>query len=490
MFVFGDSLVDNGNNNNLYSFAKANYFPNGIDFYQGPSGRFCNGKTAVDMLGEMLGLPYLPTFVQSKSNVSAILSGVNYASAAGGILDETGQQAGGRFSLSQQVMNFKSNMNDLRNEMGPNNLTQYLAKSIVLMVLGSNDYLNNYLQPKSYNSSQNYTPQAYADLLLNHYTRQILALHSVGLRKFFLAGIGPLGCTPYYLAQNRTPPGQCVSSVNEILGLFNVGLKSLVDQLNGNHTGAIFLYGNAYGAIGDMINNPSTYGTGGARPMRDPPTAGVHSSTILGENADPSSFLHDRVSEAANPSRNETDRLALIAFKGEIYVHPNGVLSSWNDSLHFCMWDGVTCSKRHPQRVTALNLTRQKLGGYLSPHIGNLSFLSYIKLSNNNFQGQIPEEIGHLQRLPYLDLGNNSLNGEIPINLRQCSELRILGLYGNKFAVRIPLELGSLSKLTWLDLNTNSLIGHIPHALGNHSSLIGLSLYINELDGNIPQDLG
>ncbi|RWR91206.1 GDSL esterase/lipase [Cinnamomum micranthum f. kanehirae] len=189
-----------------------------------------------------------------------MLSGVNYASAAGGILGETGQHLGGRFSLSQQVMNFESNVNDLRNEMGPNNFTQYLAKSIALMVMGSNDYLMNYLLPYLYNSSHNYTPQGYADHLLNHYTRQILALHSVGLRKFFLAGLGPLGCIPYQLALNQTPPGQCVSGVNEIVGLFNVGLKSLVDQLNGNHTGAIFLYGNAYGAVGDMLNNPSVYG--------------------------------------------------------------------------------------------------------------------------------------------------------------------------------------------------------------------------------------
>ena len=59
MFVFGDSLVDNGNNNNLYSLAKANYFPYGIDFYQGPSGRFSNGKTAVDMWGNILSNDYL-----------------------------------------------------------------------------------------------------------------------------------------------------------------------------------------------------------------------------------------------------------------------------------------------------------------------------------------------------------------------------------------------------------------------------------------------
>lgn len=52
MFVFGDSLVDNGNNNNLKTLAKANYYPYGIDFYQGTTGRFCNGRLLIDMLGK------------------------------------------------------------------------------------------------------------------------------------------------------------------------------------------------------------------------------------------------------------------------------------------------------------------------------------------------------------------------------------------------------------------------------------------------------
>lgn len=51
MFVFGDSLIDNGNNNDLPSFAKANYFPYGIDFNAGPTGRFSNGYTMVDEIG-------------------------------------------------------------------------------------------------------------------------------------------------------------------------------------------------------------------------------------------------------------------------------------------------------------------------------------------------------------------------------------------------------------------------------------------------------
>lgn len=54
LFVFGDSLIDNGNNNNIPSFAKANYFPYGIDFNGGPTGRFCNGLTMVDGIGTFL----------------------------------------------------------------------------------------------------------------------------------------------------------------------------------------------------------------------------------------------------------------------------------------------------------------------------------------------------------------------------------------------------------------------------------------------------
>lgn len=49
-FVFGDSLVDVGNNNYIISISKANYPPNEIDFGK-PTGRFTNGRTISDILG-------------------------------------------------------------------------------------------------------------------------------------------------------------------------------------------------------------------------------------------------------------------------------------------------------------------------------------------------------------------------------------------------------------------------------------------------------
>ncbi|KAH6833957.1 GDSL-like Lipase/Acylhydrolase superfamily protein [Perilla frutescens var. hirtella] len=262
LFVFGDSLVDNGNNNFLSSIAKSNYYPYGIDSPRGvATGKFSNGDTFVDYLGAWLGLPAPPPFADPTTTGARILGGVNYASAAAGILDETGQHYGQRYSLSQQVMNFETTVRQLR-PMIPN-LSRYLSKSIAVLVFGSNDYINNYLLPTLYPSRFFYNSTQFATLLLNHYERQLLALYAVGLRKFVLPGVGPLGCIPNQLATASPPPlpGRCVDSVNQMLGDFNRGLVSLVDTMNnGSLPGSMFVYGNTYSALGDILNNPARYG--------------------------------------------------------------------------------------------------------------------------------------------------------------------------------------------------------------------------------------
>ncbi|XP_058111488.1 probable LRR receptor-like serine/threonine-protein kinase At3g47570 [Magnolia sinica] len=188
---------------------------------------------------------------------------------------------------------------------------------------------------------------------------------------------------------------------------------------------------------------------------------------------------------------NETDHLALLHFKDLITDGPLHSLSSWNHTLHFCRWQGVTCGGRsHPQRVAALNLTNKNLVGPISPFIGNLTFLKRIDLANNSFSGPIPEQMGQLFRLQFLRLPNNTLTGEIPTNLTYCSKLEFLALQRNQLSGRIPTEIGSLLKLTVLVLGENNLTGSIPLSLGNLSSLTILYLSRNSLDGSIPDDLG
>lgn len=60
MFIFGDSVVDVGNNNNLETIVKSNFPPYGRDFNSSthPTGRFCNGKLASDFTGKYSFVQY------------------------------------------------------------------------------------------------------------------------------------------------------------------------------------------------------------------------------------------------------------------------------------------------------------------------------------------------------------------------------------------------------------------------------------------------
>ncbi|GFZ08710.1 leucine-rich repeat protein kinase family protein [Actinidia rufa] len=219
---------------------------------------------------------------------------------------------------------------------------------------------------------------------------------------------------------------------------------------------------------------------------------------------------------------NETDREALLAIKAMISGDPLGALSLWNDSVHFCTWQGVICGLRH-QRVTILNMSSMGLVGSVSPHIGNLTFTRIIYLNDNNFHGIIPQETGRLFRLRFIGFANNSFQGPIPMNLGKlsgldilsapnnafgtngggnelrnfltsisnCSNLRILILTSNDFTGSLPHSIANLStKLTTLRLNKNYISGSIPHGIENLASVSSLQLAENSLEGSIPDSIG
>ncbi|KAI5335896.1 hypothetical protein L3X38_026030 [Prunus dulcis] len=170
-------------------------------------------------------------------------------------------------------------------------------------------------------------------------------------------------------------------------------------------------------------------------------------------------------------------------------ARPNSVLSSWNESIHFCQWQGITCGRRH-QRVTGLHLHSQQLAGSISPYVGNLSFLKELILSNNSFTNEMPPQIGQMRRLQSLILANNSLSGEIPANISSCFNLIEIHLGGNKLVGKIPNTLGSLSKLEKLGLYKSFLTGTMPPSFGNLSFLVSFVALENFLNGSIPESLG
>ncbi|KAL7169707.1 hypothetical protein ACSBR2_034692 [Camellia fascicularis] len=184
---------------------------------------------------------------------------------------------------------------------------------------------------------------------------------------------------------------------------------------------------------------------------------------------------------------NETDHLAMLSMKAQITHDPMLVTSSWNDSLHFCQWEGVSCGRRH-QRVISLNLASRNLEGSISPSIGNLSFLRIVNLSNNSFQGEIPCEMGRLFRLQVLDLNGNLFGGQIPASLSNCSNLRVLRLSNNKLIGNLPKD--AFTQLVQLHMSSNNLLGSIPPSFGNLSTLKLFLAQKNLLEGSILDSLG
>ncbi|XP_020082135.1 GDSL esterase/lipase 7 isoform X1 [Ananas comosus] len=260
MFIFGDSLIDNGNNNYIPSIAKANYFPYGIDVGI-PTGRFCNGLTVTDYGARYLGLEFPPPYLSLSSGTAAILRGVNYASAAAGILDDTGRNYGSRVTFNGQIELFAKTLMLQLPLLIPNSeaLSQYIANSLFVINIGSNDYINNYLLPNLYTSSRTYSGDEFAQLLIANFATQLEALYKLGARKMLLVGIGPLGCIPSQLSINNST-GACVERINELVMAFNKRLVPVMLELNSTLPGSFFVYENTYDSFYDIIKNPSKYG--------------------------------------------------------------------------------------------------------------------------------------------------------------------------------------------------------------------------------------
>ncbi|CAL5322649.1 unnamed protein product [Camellia sinensis] len=205
---------------------------------------------------------------------------------------------------------------------------------------------------------------------------------------------------------------------------------------------------------------------------------------------------------------NITDQLALLALKSQITDDPFKLFTSWNDSVHFCQWNSVTCGHRHchshRQRVVLLDLRSLKLSGNISPYIGNLNFLRAVHLQNNSFVHIIPPELGRLRRLEVLHLNNNSISGEmlltttwwgnflegIPSSYGNLSYLQKFSAAENNFQGSIPDAFGRLTNLNIIAVAVNNLSRTIPASIFNLSAIRVFDVAVNHIRGSLPSKIG
>ncbi|KAG5055447.1 hypothetical protein JHK85_007957 [Glycine max] len=193
-FVFGDSLVDSGNNNYLPTISKR--------------------------IGSEPTLPYM----SPKLNGQKLLVGANFASAGIGILNDTGIQFVGIIRMFQQFELFEQYQQRLSAVIGAKRAKKVVNEALVLMTLGGNDFV---ITPRS----RQFTVPDFSRYLISQYRRILMRLYELGARRVLVTGTGPLGCVPSQLAM-RSSNGECLAELQQATQIFNPLLDNMTKDLN------------------------------------------------------------------------------------------------------------------------------------------------------------------------------------------------------------------------------------------------------------------
>ncbi|KAL9660237.1 hypothetical protein QQ045_025050 [Rhodiola kirilowii] len=172
-------------------------------------------------------------------------------------------------------------------------------------------------------------------------------------------------------------------------------------------------------------------------------------------------------------------------------------------------WCQALSSSTHLLQV--LNLHYCGLLGPIHDSLQNLTYLSIVDISYNNFSGAIPYGVfATLENLTSLSLRGCPFNGVFPHTMLQFPTLRFLDLSWNdkseaspsitfrnssletlrlhrtRFSKTIPESIGEAKMLSYLDLRFCNLSGQIPKSISQLEHLVHLDMSNNNLDGHIP----
>uniref|UniRef100_A0A2N9GVI7 GDSL esterase/lipase n=1 Tax=Fagus sylvatica TaxID=28930 RepID=A0A2N9GVI7_FAGSY len=259
LFIFGDSVVDVGNNNNLHTIIKANFPPYGRDFVNNkPTGRFCNGKLAADFTAENLGFTtYPPAYLSKRAKGKNLLGGANFASAASGYYEPTAELYQS-ISLSQQVENYKEYQSKLEEIAGRSNASSIISGAIYLVSGGSSDFVQNYyIDPLLYKA---YTPHQFSNILIQSFTDFIQNLYDLGARRIGVTTLPPIGCLPAAITIFGLDSNECVARLNNDAVDFNKKLNATSQKLKKKLSGLNLVIFDIFQPLLDLVTKPTENG--------------------------------------------------------------------------------------------------------------------------------------------------------------------------------------------------------------------------------------
>ncbi|XP_006661793.1 GDSL esterase/lipase EXL3-like [Oryza brachyantha] len=262
LFVFGDSIVDAGNNNAITTLVRCNFAPYGEDFPgHNATGRFSNGKVPGDILATQMGIKqYVPAYLGAELSDFDLLTGVTFASGGCGF-DPLTAELVSVLTMDNQLDLFKEYKEKLRRIAGARRAAEIVSESLYLVVTGTDDLANTYFTTPF---RRDYDLDSYIDFVVQCASDFIQKLLGMGARRVHIAGAPPIGCVP----SQRTNAGgldrDCVSLYNQAAVVYNARLEQEIKRLNGTAAapppGTVLKYIDLYTPLLDMIQRPAAYG--------------------------------------------------------------------------------------------------------------------------------------------------------------------------------------------------------------------------------------
>ncbi|XP_021908078.1 GDSL esterase/lipase EXL3-like isoform X2 [Carica papaya] len=258
LIMFGDSIVDPGNNNYLKTIVKCNFPPYGRDFQGGnPTGRFCNGKIPSDYIAEEFGLKeLLPAFLDPSLQPQDLLTGVSFASGGSGY-DPLTPAIVSVLSLTDQLELFKRYLARVDSSFGKEATANILSKAIFLVCSGSDDIANTYFSTPFRRA--HYDINSYTDLVVSSASSFIQQLYGVGARRIGVFSLPPIGCVPSQRTLGGGLNRECSNKANQAALLINSKLNVQLNSLRKKLPGSKLVYVDIYNPLLSLIKNPAQY---------------------------------------------------------------------------------------------------------------------------------------------------------------------------------------------------------------------------------------
>ncbi|MBA0643245.1 hypothetical protein Goklo_027556, partial [Gossypium klotzschianum] len=200
----------------------------------------------------------VPAYLDTKTQLQDLLTGVSFASGAAGYDPLTAKTAN-VIPMSGQLELFKECIKKIKGAVGEERAVTIISKAIYVVCTGSNDISYTYFSTPFRRPF--YDINAYAEFNARYANQFLQDLYGLGARRIGLYGLPPIGCVPSQRTIRGGKNRDCYEAENQMAIAYNTKLSGVIDSLKAVYTApnTKLIFFDIYYPLLSIIQNPAKY---------------------------------------------------------------------------------------------------------------------------------------------------------------------------------------------------------------------------------------